>query len=261
MPAMLICILLSTLVYLGPILVGVSAQGTHVELWVDGYWTDVAEAIGGQWMAGWVMLAGAVSTAGLLNTLLCTTSRALAAMGQRDLMPRVVGKLHSRYSTPYVAIGVMTCAIALLMLSDFETLIEANMMTYILKLLLECTSSWLPDLLFVGGANLFPVSASSMLSMCLSIVMYIICVLLTDAALIKLRLSEPDLPRPYRIPTGVLGLCVLFFPPLALSCGLAYLAQTATLIATIGVLVIGVAVYLILRCWVWESGGAIDSGT
>ena len=37
--------------------------------------------------------------------------------------------------------GVMTCAIALLMLSDFETLIEANMMTYILKLLLECEQS------------------------------------------------------------------------------------------------------------------------
>eukprot|EP01046_Picozoa_sp_COSAG06_P044381 COSAG06_NODE_5970_length_3178_cov_16.391686_3_plen_79_part_00 len=35
----------------------------------------------------------------------------------------------------------MTCAIALLMLSDFETLIEANMMTYILKLLLECEQS------------------------------------------------------------------------------------------------------------------------
>lgn len=142
MPAMLICILLSTLVYLCPILVGVSAEGTHIALWIDGYWTDVAKAIGGRWLSGWVTLAGAVSTAGLLNTLLCTTSRALAAMGQRGLMPRIVGRLHSRYLTPHIAIGVMTCAIALLMLSDFETLIEANMMTYILKLVLECTYSW-----------------------------------------------------------------------------------------------------------------------
>jgi amino acid transporter len=138
MPAMLLCILLSTLLYLGPILVGVSAEGTQIDNWVDGYWTDVAEAIGGRWLAGWVSLAGAMSTAGLLNTLLCTTSRALAAMGQRGLMPEIVGRLHPRYMTPHVAIGVMTCAIAALMLSDFETLIAANMMTYILKLVLEC---------------------------------------------------------------------------------------------------------------------------
>jgi hypothetical protein len=63
-----------------------------------------------------------------------------------------------------------------------------------------------------------------------------LCLLLTesrllcaDAALIKLRLSEPELPRPYMIRCGVPGLFVLFTPPLALSCGLAYLAQLQVL--------------------------------
>ena len=83
---------------------------------------------------------------------------------------------------------------------------------------------------------------------------------MSDAALIKLRLSEPDLPRPYRIPTGVPGLCLLFFPPAALSISLACLAQTATVIATVGVLAVGVTVYFVLQRWVWMPGGAIQSG-
>ena len=214
MPAMVICVVASTLVYLLPILVGVSAEGTEVSLWVDGYWSEVGGAIGGELLAGWVMLAGAISTAGLLNTLLCTTSRALACMGQRRLMPRAVGRLHSRYGTPHVAIGIMTAAIALLMLSDFETLIEANMLTYILKMLLEY------------------------------------------AALIRLRFSEPEMPRPYRIRCGVPGLCLLFAPPLLLSCALASLAQPETLLATAGVLLLGVVVYALLRRYVWDSAAS-----
>ena len=70
---------------------------------------------------------------------------------------------------------------------------------------------------------------------------------MTDAALVKLRLSEPDLPRPYRISIGVPGLCVLFLPPIALSCALAYLAETATLVATGGVLVLGVVAHVVRR--------------
>ena len=52
MPAMVICVVASPLVYLLPILVGVSAEGTEVSLWVDGYWSEVGGAIGGEALGG-----------------------------------------------------------------------------------------------------------------------------------------------------------------------------------------------------------------
>jgi hypothetical protein len=59
------------------------------------------------------------------------------------------------------------------MLGDFEAILEANMVTYNLKLVLEF------------------------------------------GALLKLRQAEPELPRPYKIPLGMPGLCLLFAPPVS----------------------------------------------
>jgi ABC-type antimicrobial peptide transport system permease subunit len=80
-PAMGLCIVAVTLIYLLPIMVGISALPDSTK-WFDGYWAAVGGEIGGGgWLAGWVTAAGAVSCCGLLNTLLCTTSLALAAIG------------------------------------------------------------------------------------------------------------------------------------------------------------------------------------
>jgi amino acid transporter len=172
LPAMIGASVGMTLIYLLPIAVGVCAEGVgDFTLWVDGYWTQVAAAVGGRWLGTWVTLAGAISCAGLLSTLLACTSRALAAMGRRGLMPAVLGLVHPRWGTPWVAILVMAAAVAALMLADFETLAEANMLTYNLKMVLEY------------------------------------------GAVIKLRLAEPEMARPYRIRAGIGGLCLLFAPP------------------------------------------------
>ena len=47
----------------------------------------------------------------------------------------------------------------------------------------------------------------------------------TVRSLIKLRLDDPALPRPYKIPCGVVGLCLLFIPPTAVTVLLITLAE------------------------------------
>ena len=57
--SLILVILLSTAVYILPILVGVCV--TPWAAWVDGSFVDVARAIGGDPMAVWVTVAGAIS--------------------------------------------------------------------------------------------------------------------------------------------------------------------------------------------------------
>ena len=85
-PAMLLSMLLVTLCYLLPVMVGVCTM-VDPALWVDGYWTSVGYEISGGWMAGWITFAGAVSCAGQLNTNFATNSQAMAAMGETGVMP------------------------------------------------------------------------------------------------------------------------------------------------------------------------------
>ena len=54
-------------------------------------------------------------------------------------------------------------------------------------------------------------------------------------------------------------MCILFLPPIALSCALAYLAETTTLVAAGGVLVLGVAAHFVRR-FVRSPDGIIHDG-
>eukprot|EP01049_Picozoa_sp_SAG25_P009726 SAG25_NODE_991_length_4387_cov_1.733442_6_plen_176_part_00 len=145
----------------------------------------------GNWLAGWITAAGTIMCAGTFNTLLCTTSQALASMGRCGLMPACVGR-EGRWGTPWVALtinilavaavvcircvrglpaptprsvddlsilfwaGIPLCNAAALVTKvrsatgrgrDFETIMEANMITYNLKLVVEFAAvPWLDNL-------------------------------------------------------------------------------------------------------------------
>jgi hypothetical protein len=120
---------------------------------------------------------------------------------------------------------------------------------------------------------------------------YTLKLILEFAALIKLRVSEPELERPYRIGCGVFGCCVLFTPPVRvantghfnrkhagnapvfsgmwirmawrcqalLGIGLVLLAKPITLVAFTLMLLLGIAVYYTLKWWVWVDGGAMPA--
>ena len=58
--AMTISVVLVTIVYLFPVLIGVS-YATDYHLWVDGYFVQVAKLTAGPWLGVWVTVTGAIT--------------------------------------------------------------------------------------------------------------------------------------------------------------------------------------------------------
>ncbi|KAL5205295.1 hypothetical protein ABZP36_033504 [Zizania latifolia] len=63
------------------------------------------------------------------------------------------------------------------------------------------------------------------------------------AAFVKLRVKDPDLPRPYRIPVSAAGAAVMCVPPVVLIATVMCLASVRTLVVSAAVAVGGVAMY------------------
>lgn len=134
--AMAAAVLLVSIAYLLPIAVGVSLD-KNWEAWKEGYFPKVGAAIGGQWLGTWLTVTGLVSAVGLLNALLCTSSRVSYAMATRGTLPQPLKKLHPRYATPWVAILVNSVGVALLTPFSFQDLVQVDMFLYALALILE----------------------------------------------------------------------------------------------------------------------------
>lgn len=171
--AMALTVALVTAVYLLPVAVGVSAD-TQWANWQEGHLPKIAAAIGGGWLGAWIAAAGLISAVGLLNALLCTSSRVPFAMARRAMLPRPLADLHPHHATPAKSIIVNAGGVALLIPFSFQELIQVDMFLYALALLLEF------------------------------------------AALIWLRIKEPGMARPYRIPFGMPGVVAISIPPAAL---------------------------------------------
>ena len=82
---------------------------------------------------------------------------------------------------------------------------------------------------------------------------YAIALLIEYAAFIKLRISHPDLHRPWRLPLNTAGCIVLFIPPFCCTIFLLSLATYQTYIFSICVNSIGVILYVSKRRGYWGS--------
>jgi amino acid transporter len=200
--AMISTVLLVTAVYLLPVAVGVGV-GTDANwsAWTEGYFPKIAAHIGGGWLGIWLTIAGLVSAAGLLNALLCTSSRVPFAMAERGMLPQLLRRLHARRGTPWPAILLNSIGMSLLLPFSFQELIELDMFLYAAALILEF------------------------------------------AALIWLRISAPELPRPFRIPFGTGGVIALSIPPIALCLTSVALSNDPTRYVGLGGIALGLLVY------------------
>ncbi len=198
--AMAISVLLVTLAYLLPVLVGVSIA-TEWANWKEGYFPKVAAQAGGNWLGAWLTIAGLVSAMGLLNALLCTSARVPYAMAQRGTLPACFARLHQCHATPWIAIIVNSAGVACLIPFSFKDLIQVDMFLYALALILEF------------------------------------------AALVWMRVRQPDMPRPYLVPLGIPGVIALSIPPVALCLLSIFLADELTKQVSLGGIVAGLAIY------------------
>ncbi len=134
--AMATTVVLVTMSYLFPVAVGVGVD-QQWDAWKEGHFPAVAAQIGGPWLGTWLMATGMASAVGLFTSLLCTSARIPYALAAQQTLPAVFAKLHSRFSTPWVAIAVNSLVVAALIPFSFQELVELDMFLYALALIPE----------------------------------------------------------------------------------------------------------------------------
>ena len=142
----------------------------------------MANVWGNQLMGNLMILAGVGGILTSWNAFIIGGSRVLYALAETGMIPRVFAKVHPRYKTPYVAILFIG--------------------------VLSCISPFFGRTILV-----WLVDAGSF--------MVVIAYGMVALAFLKLRFSEPDMPRPFLVPQGkIVGVLALI---LSIGLGTLYL--------------------------------------
>ena len=157
--------------YVLPMGVALASGAVPWSSWETGALPRIAQAMGGSWLGHAVALGAVVSTAGLFLSLLMTNSRLPYVMARDGTLPAMLGAIHPRFGTPWVAVLASAVLYAVFARFSFKELIVLNVWLYSISLLLEL------------------------------------------AAFVRLRVSEPGMPRPWRVPGGMGGVLVVAVPP------------------------------------------------
>ena len=83
---------------------------------------------------------------------------------------------------------------------------------------------------------------------------YSISLLLEYLAFIKLRVTRPDLHRPWRVPLGTVGCALVFLPSVAFTLAVILMASSSTYIFCILVNLVGVLLCLARKRGLWGAG-------
>eukprot|EP01043_Picozoa_sp_COSAG02_P038919 COSAG02_NODE_3037_length_7501_cov_5.769116_7_plen_526_part_00 len=106
--------------------------------WRDGYFTTVAEEIGGRWLGVWLIAAAALSTMGQYLSEMSSNSFQLEGMAQRRQLPRALRFGHrSRHGTSTTGIFASFFICVLMGAVELDMVIEATNCLYCVSALLE----------------------------------------------------------------------------------------------------------------------------
>jgi APA family basic amino acid/polyamine antiporter len=102
---------------------------------------DAARIFMGPWGATLVTLGALVSMLGTLNVTMLTVSRVPYAMALAGQLPHVLGRVHPRYRTPYVAVVLSgALVLALTLSSSFVYLLTVSTISRLLVFAVTCAS-------------------------------------------------------------------------------------------------------------------------
>jgi amino acid transporter len=162
--AMLISAALVAATYIVPLL-AVGVAGLDPAQFSTGAWTQAARSIVGPWLAFAVVCGGMLNGAGMFNALMLSYARVPYALARDGLLPQVLARTTRESPTraPVPWVSVLVCAVA-----------------WALALRLSFERLISIDLVLYGAS-----------------------LMLEFVALVVLRLREPALTRPFRIPGGL----------------------------------------------------------
>ncbi|KAH0911070.1 hypothetical protein HID58_034391 [Brassica napus] len=129
-------VILVALSYIFPLLTGTGAIPLERELWTDGYFSDVAKALGGAWLRWWVQAAAATSNMGMFLAEMSSDSFQLLGMAERGMLPEFFAK-RSRYGTPLLGILFSASGVLLLSWLSFQEIVAAENLLYCVGMILE----------------------------------------------------------------------------------------------------------------------------
>ncbi|KAG6489710.1 hypothetical protein ZIOFF_050986 [Zingiber officinale] len=127
--------------YLFPLFVGTGALPVDRDEWADGYFSDVALAVGGLWLSWWVRAAAAVSNMGMFVAEMSSDSYQLLGMAERGMLPEAFAR-RSRHGTPLLGILFSASGVVLLSWLSFQEIVAAENFLYCFGMLMEFAAFW-----------------------------------------------------------------------------------------------------------------------
>ena len=92
--AMLLSIFIIVVSYVLPILIGATASNIPYSEWRDGTFTQVGMQLGGDFLAGWIVIAAAISNVGLFLAEMSSDAYQMMGMAELGLLPAFLGQVH-----------------------------------------------------------------------------------------------------------------------------------------------------------------------
>lgn len=136
--ALFVSIPLITISYLLPML-GALGSGLHrgaPDQWTDGDFAVVGGILGGHWLKLAVTIGAVIAQVGLFSSLLMSGSRVPKVLAAEGFLPAFLAK-DGRRGTPVAAIAVSCAIFSVFCALDFQTLIDADILTNLAAILLE----------------------------------------------------------------------------------------------------------------------------
>lgn len=133
--ALLWAVVVVVLSYLVPTMAALGVS-TDTDAWTLGYYGQIADQIGGRWLAVWILAAAAASNIGQFQAEMSSDAYQLQGMAERGFLPSVLGR-RSRHGTP--TLGILLSSLGVLTLSSFNftQIVELLNAIYCLAELLE----------------------------------------------------------------------------------------------------------------------------
>ena len=134
--ALFYALLLVVFSYFFPLLTGTGAVDIDRELWVDGYFADVARLIAGSWLSWWIQSAAALSNMGMFVAEMSSDSFQLLGMAERGMLPEAFSR-RSKYGTPVIGIIFSAAGVILLSWMSFQEIVAAENFLYCFGMIME----------------------------------------------------------------------------------------------------------------------------
>lgn len=138
--ALLIAMLFTCISYLIPLLASTAAVSLDLDDWINGYYADVAEEIGGSWLKSWIKCGALLSSLGMFQAQLSTSSYQLQGMAEIGLMPKFFGVRCPWFNTPWVGISISTVLSVVLSSLKIGNIISFVNFLYGMGMMLEFAS-------------------------------------------------------------------------------------------------------------------------